>query len=96
MLVLQSLFMLREDLKKELDKLNDEQLKKIADFIADLEFQSRQVTPSTPFWRRATSVERSKELRRWILQLPKNGSSLPDEAFSRDAIYADDELSAGY
>lgn len=91
--VLQNLLMLREDLKKELDKLNDEQLKKIADFIADLD-QSRQVTPSTPFWQRATPVERSEEFRRWVLQLPKNGLSLPDEAFSRDAIYADDELSA--
>lgn len=80
--------MLREDLKKELDKLNDEQLKRIADFIA-FEFQSRQVTSSTPFWQRATSVERSREFRKWTLQLPKNGSSLPDEAFSRDTIYAE-------
>jgi hypothetical protein len=32
--------MLREDLKKELDNLNDEQLHKIADFIAFIEFQS--------------------------------------------------------
>jgi hypothetical protein len=42
--------MLREDLKKELDKLNDEQLKKIADFVAYLEFQSRQAASSVPFW----------------------------------------------
>ncbi len=81
--------MLREDLKKELDKLNNEQLKKIADFIAFVEFQSRQATSSTPFWQRATSVERSKEFRKWISQLPKNGSSLPDQAFSRDTIYAE-------
>lgn len=86
--------MLREDIKKELDKLNDEQLKKIADFIAFLEFQSRQVTPSTPFWQRATSLERSREFRQWISQLSNNGLSLPDEAFNRDTIYADDELSA--
>ncbi|PZV08383.1 MAG: hypothetical protein DCF22_20360 [Leptolyngbya sp.] len=86
--------MLREDLKKELDNLNEEQLRKIADFIADLEFQSRPIVQSTPFWQRATSVERSREFRKWISQLPKNGSSLSDEAFSRDTIYADDELSA--
>jgi hypothetical protein len=84
--------MLREDLKKELDKLNDEQLKKIADFIAFIEFQSRQAPPSTPFWQRATSVERSREFRTWS-QLPNNGLSLPDEAFSRDTIY-DDDISA--
>jgi hypothetical protein len=81
--------MLREDLKKELDKLNDEQLKKIADFIADLEFQSGQVASSTQFWQRATSVERSREFREWVSQLPKNNLSLPDEAFSRDTIYAE-------
>lgn len=86
--------MLREDLKKELDKLNDEQLKKIADFIAFLEFQSSPASPSTPFWQRATSVERSQEFRQWVSQLPKTGSSLPNDAFSRDSIYADDELSA--
>lgn len=86
--------MLREDLKKELDKLNDEQLKKIADFIAFIQFQSGQVTPSTPSWQRATPVERSREFRKWVSQLPKNGVSLPDAAFNRDAVYADDELSA--
>lgn len=86
--------MLREDLKKELDNLNEEQLRKIADFIADLEFKSRPIVQSNPFWQRATSVERSREFRKWISQLPKNGLSLSDEAFSRDVIYADDELSA--
>lgn len=85
--------MLREKLKKELDKLNDEQLKKIADFIAFIESQSGQVTLSTPFWQRATPTERSREFRTWILQLPENGLSLPDAAFSRDTIY-DDDLSA--
>jgi hypothetical protein len=81
--------MLREDLKKELDRLNDEQLKKIADFIAFIEFQSTQVASSTPFWQRATSAERAKEFGEWVSQLPKNSFSLPDEAFSRDNIYAE-------
>lgn len=79
--------MLREDIKKELDKLDDEQLKKIADFITDLEFQSRQVTPSVLFWQRATPSERAREFCEWVLQLPKGSPSLPDEAFSRDSIY---------
>jgi hypothetical protein len=85
--------MLREDLKRKLDNLNDEKLKNIADFIAFIEFQSRQATSSTPFWQRATPVERSREFRTWISQLPNNGLSLPDEAFSRDILY-DDDLSA--
>lgn len=79
--------MLREKLKKDLDKLNEEQLKKIADFIAFVEFQSRQVESSVPFWQRATPVERARELREWVSQLPKNSPSLPDEAFSCDSIY---------
>ena len=79
--------MLREKLKQDLDKLNEEQLKKIADFIAFVEFQSRQVESSVPFWQRATPAERVRELREWVSQLPKNSPSLPDEAFSRDSIY---------
>jgi hypothetical protein len=86
--------MLREDLKKKLDNLNDEKLKRIADFIAFIEFQSRQeAASSAPFWQRATSEERSREFRTWISQLPGNGLSLSDEAFSRDTIY-DDNISA--
>jgi hypothetical protein len=78
--------MLREDLKKELDKLDEEQLKKIADFIALIEFQARQVESSAT-WQKATPVERSKNFREWVSQLPNNSPSLPDEALSRDSIY---------
>jgi hypothetical protein len=79
--------MLREDLKKELDKLSDEQLRKIAEFVADLEFQDRRPALSAPFWQRATPTERVKDLCEWVLQLPRNSPSLADEAFSRDSIY---------
>ncbi|MBW4533289.1 MAG: hypothetical protein KME09_05070 [Pleurocapsa minor HA4230-MV1] len=79
--------MLRENLKKELDKLNDEQLKKIADFIADLEPQSIQSTSSIPFGQEATPSERAREFREWVLQLPKGSPSLRDEAFDRESIY---------
>ncbi len=79
--------MLREKLKQDLDKFNEEQLKKIADFIAFIEFQSRQVESSVPFWQRATPAERAREFREWVSQLPKNSPNLPDEAFSRDSIY---------
>jgi hypothetical protein len=78
--------MLREDLKKELDKLSDEQLKRTAEFIANLEFQDRQSALSTLFWQRATSTERVKDLHEWVLQLPKNSPSLADGAFNRDSI----------
>jgi predicted metalloendopeptidase len=86
--------MLREELKQRLDKLDDEQLKKIADFIASIETQSKQAARSTPAEQKAISVEKAKEFRKWISHLPQGGLSLPDEAFSRDIIYADDELFA--
>ncbi len=79
--------MLREELNKELDKLSDEQLQKITDFIVDLELQSKQAASSVPFWQRATPTQRAKEFREWVLQLSKSGTSLPDEAFNRDSIY---------
>jgi len=79
--------MLREKLKQELDKLNEEQLKKIADFIAFIEFQAKQVESSTLFWQRITPMERAKEFREWVSQLPKTNLSLSDEAFSRESIY---------
>jgi hypothetical protein len=80
--------MLREKLKQELDKLNEDQLKKIANFISLIESQSSQVTSSfIPFWQKATPTERAKEFRDWISQLPTTSVSLPDEAFSRECIY---------
>jgi hypothetical protein len=81
--------MLRENLKKELDKLNDEQLQKIADFIALLELQPEKIETSIPFWQRTTSTERAREFREWVSQLPKDSPSLSDEAFSCDTIYAE-------
>ena len=79
--------MLREELKKELDTLNDEQLRKVAAFIAFIEFESKQVAAPVPFWQRATPAERGREFCEWVLQLPKGSPSLPDEAFNRDSIY---------
>jgi hypothetical protein len=79
--------MLKENLKKEIDKLNEEQLLKVADFIAFIEFQARRDKPEVPFWQNLTPQERSSEFRRWVSQLPESGVSLPDEATSRDSIY---------
>jgi hypothetical protein len=79
--------MLKENLKREIDKLNEEQLIKIADFIAFIEFQAKQTKSSVPLWQNLTPQERSSEFRSWVSQLPKNGVSLSDEATSRDSIY---------
>ena len=80
--------MLREKLKQELDKLNEDQLKKIADFISLIESESNQLTSSVvPFWQTATPAERAKEFHDWTAQFPKTNVSLSDEAFTRDRIY---------
>jgi len=39
----------KETLKQELDRLNDEQLKQIADFIAFIKFQSKSSKPTPDF-----------------------------------------------
>jgi hypothetical protein len=80
--------MLREKLKQQLDRLNEDQLKKIADFITLIESESDRVTSSfVPFWQTVTPAERAREFRDWISQPPRTNVSLSDEAFSRDMMY---------
>ena len=69
--------MLREKLRKKIDQLNEEQLKKIADFIAFTEFQSRQIESSTTL-QNLTPAQRAKEFREWVSQVPQSGVSLSD------------------
>lgn len=77
--------MLKEKLKKQIDNLNEQQLKKIAEFIASTEFQS-EVESSTKK-QDSTPAQRATEFLEWVSQLPSNGVSLSDEALSRDSIY---------
>ncbi|MDV3352749.1 hypothetical protein QGP82_29015 [Leptothoe sp. LEGE 181152] len=86
-MVFRSNIMLRENLKQEIDKLNDSQLRKIADFINSVKAQAQQLAQSMPFWQRATPVERADNFRRWVAQLPKTSVTLSDEAFDRGNIY---------
>ncbi|MBE9047092.1 hypothetical protein IQ255_22285 [Pleurocapsales cyanobacterium LEGE 10410] len=79
--------MLKDTIKKEIDQLNDEQLRKIADFMASLKAQDVKKTETQLFWQRATPKERSQEFREWVAQLPHNNISLSDEAFDRESIY---------
>lgn len=37
----------KEDIKRDIDRLNDQQLKQIADFIAFIKFQTRFSQPTT-------------------------------------------------
>ena len=86
-IVFRSSIMLRENLKQEIDKLNDSQLRKIADFINSVKAQAQQLAQSMPFWQRATPAERADNFRRWVAQLPKASVTLSDEAFDRSNIY---------
>ena len=86
-MVFRSNIMLRENLKQEIDKLNDSQLRKIADFINSVKAQAQQLAQSMPFWQRATPVERADNFRRWVAQLPKTSVTQSDKAYDRGNIY---------
>ena len=78
---------LRDILKQEIDMLDENQLSKIAEFIASIKAQTEQLIKTAPYWQRATPSERSQEFRNWVAELPRTGLSLPNEAFDRDSIY---------
>ncbi|MBE9040259.1 hypothetical protein IQ235_05560 [Oscillatoriales cyanobacterium LEGE 11467] len=76
---------LKESLKQELDKLNEEQLKQVANFIAFVEFATTRV--NIPFWQTATPAQRAA---RWCESVAPRGTAspnLPDAALRRDSIY---------
>ena len=79
--------MLKDTLKKEIDNLNEEQLKQIADFVISLKTQKELKTETKPYWQSATPKARAQNFRQWVSQLPETKLSLPDEAFDRDSIY---------
>ena len=79
--------MLKDNLKKEIDNLNDEQLKKIADFVILLKAKDKHKVAVKPLWQRTTPQKRSREFREWVSQLSRTSPSLPDEAFDRGSIY---------
>ncbi len=79
--------MLRETLKREIDKLSDSQLRRIADFVALIKTQAQQLPDAIPFWQRAMPSERAEDFRTWVSQLPETHISLPDEAFDRGNLY---------
>lgn len=75
--------MLRETLKQEIDRLDESQLRQIADLVASM----RVGQASVPFWQRATPAERVERFQAWVEALPYSTHSLPDEAFDRGNIY---------
>lgn len=79
--------MLKDTIKKEIDNLNEEQLRQIADFVATLKAENKPEEKTKHFWQRATSKERSQDFQEWVAQLPHGSPSLTDEAFDRKSIY---------
>ncbi|MBD2082789.1 hypothetical protein [Leptolyngbya sp. FACHB-17] len=87
--------MLKEKVKQEIDKLNEEQLKQVERFIALIKI--KVVTPQAVLqsWDAVTPEEWTKSFREWAAQLPKTGVILPDEAYDRESIYGDRGLDCG-
>ncbi|MDY6785515.1 MAG: hypothetical protein SW833_23695 [Cyanobacteriota bacterium] len=81
------MIVLKENLKQELDKLNEEQLKQVANFIAFLEFAARGDRKNAPFWETATPSDRVARWRNSVAPSGTQSPNLPDEALRRDSIY---------
>lgn len=81
--------MLKEKVKQEIDKLNEDQLKQVESFIEAIQVQSEQSQTPKRFWKTATKEEWLQSFHEWTRQFPKTGVSLPDEAFDRESIYGD-------
>lgn len=79
--------MLQEKIKREIDSLDEEQLKQVESFIASIKLQSDQSQASLQPWHSVTPEEWAKSFQEWTSQLPRTGVSLPDEAFDRESIY---------
>ncbi len=81
--------MLREELKQEIDNLNEEQLIKLADFFAFIKLKSGKNQKNIDLKQQFSYQERAEEFKQWVMQLPKdiNTPSLSNEVFSRENIY---------
>ena len=81
--------MLREELKQEIDNLNEEQLIKLADFFTLIKLQSGDNQTNIDLKQQFSYQERAEEFKQWVMQLPKDSDvpSLSDEPFSRENIY---------
>lgn len=77
----------KDYLKEEIDRLDEEQLKKVQALITHLKKHPHSPAKHIPFWQQSTPQERAQDLQTWASQLPKNSPSLPDEAFDRSTIY---------
>lgn len=75
--------MLRETLKKDIDKLSESQLQAISDCVNAVKAQAQPLAK----WQHATPTERSEDFRQWVTQLPSTNVTLADDAFDRDSIY---------
>lgn len=76
--------MLKEQLKQDLDRLNEVQLQHVMALVRSLQ---KQGTPQpVRFWQQATLTERIARLEDWPKHLPQ-APVLPDEACDRGSIY---------
>lgn len=80
--------MLKEKVKQEIDKLNEDQLRRVEIFIASIQLEAEK--SSVPLWKRTTPAERARDLEEWASQFPKTGGGLPDKACDRENIYRED------
>jgi hypothetical protein len=89
-LLLFTMTALKANLKQTLDHLTEEQLQQVNEYIAFLKFRDQQNYSSyLTEHRDCTPAERAASFLRWARSHQPSGFTLPDEAFSRESIYAE-------
>jgi len=78
---------LKESLKQGLDRLNEDQLQQVANFIAFVEFTTKR--DNTPLSQTTTPEQRATKWRESVAQPGTISPNLPDSALCRDSIYSE-------
>ncbi|MBD2578603.1 hypothetical protein [Oscillatoria sp. FACHB-1406] len=78
---------LKESLRQQLEGLNEEQLKQVANFIAFLEFVSHPKPTNVSFRQTLTPERRARQWQESVKWAGTLGVNLPEIALHRDTMY---------
>lgn len=79
--------MLRDTLKLEIDRLSEEQLRKLAQLIEEMKAQPELKSEFSLQDSKVEAAERLQRFREWADSRPHTGINLSDDAFNCTNIY---------